>query len=185
MFVPAGDSPRCATYIRKCLKLDPRNSAQLENHILSINIQFSTTAMEIINIYAPSAAEANQFRATHTTHENTIISGDFNCQDNLWYTELATDLRIYNNIRNNNKHADPLLEYTSLHVFTLENTLVTFTPFPHNKNNPTIIDLTCTYNDHSELVFGRRVRWIIQLHSHSHDAEHQSPQPPPDVTSTA
>lgn len=69
---------------------------------------------------------------------------DLNCHHNLWYAESAAETRIYNNIRNNKKHANALVEYREHHGFTLSNVPGTFTHFPRSTKKPTIIDLTFT-----------------------------------------
>lgn len=74
-----------------------------------------------INIYAPLAKEANIFLENHKPHENMMMSCDFNCNHNLCYAEVAVAPRIYENIRNDKWNADPWVEYSQLHVVTLQN----------------------------------------------------------------
>lgn len=84
--IPRGN-PQCVTYIRKALQLNPRMYAHHNESVLSVIINIHEIQVEIINIYAPLANEANTFHRTHKPQPNSFITGDFNCHHTLWYAE--------------------------------------------------------------------------------------------------
>lgn len=137
------------------MNLNPRIHASSNQSILSILVDIADVVVKIINVYAPSGAEGNQFLKNHHLHDNAITSGDFNCHQNLWYTELAAETRIYNLIRKTKTQDNELVEYTQQHRFSLQNIPAVFTHFPHGaKYNPRIIDLTWTRDHCSTIVQG-------------------------------
>lgn len=145
LILPPRDSPRCATYVKKDLNLNPRTLASANQSILSIFVDIADTIIELINVYAPSGIAANQFLEDHRRFDNSGISGDLNYHHNLWYSELAAETRIYDLIRKTKTQAKELVEYPQQHIFTLQNTPRVFTHFPQGeKYDRTIIDLTWT-----------------------------------------
>lgn len=145
LLLPPGDSPRCATYVRKDPNLNPKTLASANQSILSILVDIADTIIELINVYAPSGIAANQLLKDHRRYDNSVTSGDLNYHHNLWYLELAAETRIYDLIRKTKTQANELVEYPQQHIFTLQNTPGFFTHFPQGeKYDPTIIDLTWT-----------------------------------------
>lgn len=140
MFLPPGDNPRCATYIRKSLNLHPKVINHDGSGILAITVKLNDIDLEILNVYAPRAKKATQFLTTHSPQSNTIMAGDFNSHHAIWYADKATDYE--DSIRNSRKDATFLTSWTETHSFQLVITLGTFTHFPHSTHRPSIIDLT-------------------------------------------
>lgn len=97
---------------------------------------------------------ANSFHRTHKPHQNSLMMGDFNSHHNLSYVELATDTSIYNNIRNNKKHADTLIDYPQYHDHELCNIAGTFTHKAQSTNRPTTLALTFIQRHATTIVTG-------------------------------
>ncbi|KAL0630278.1 hypothetical protein Q9L58_010875, partial [Maublancomyces gigas] len=80
------------------------------------------------------------------------MAGDFNTHHALWYAEHA--ITRYNNIRNNKKQANALVEWIEKNNFILHNIPGVFTDFPHSDRQPSVLDLSLSRGLATVMIHG-------------------------------
>lgn len=119
MFVPPGDNPRCATYVRQLLKLHLRITAHEKSGFLAVVVRLNNMDLEILNVYASRAEEATKFLTQHTPQSNTIMAGDFNSHHAMLYADKSTEYE--NSIHNSRTNATFLTAWADTQSFQLIN----------------------------------------------------------------
>lgn len=139
MLLPTNDNPKCATYVRKSLGLQPLIHKRHGNSILSIIVHINKQLMEITDIYAPTKTKAPSFLKDNTPMPKAYVVRDFNTHHPSWYAEHSESCN--DSIRNSATTATATTPWMDHFGFSLLNQPGTFTQFPKNGMGPSIVNL--------------------------------------------
>src|SRR6266566_51566 len=140
LHTPVPINPRCATYVRKDVGLQPRLVSSFSDTVISLLLTFPMGEVEIMNVYGSPPKELAKFLSTYKPYRNFYLAGDFNIHHPWWYTEESEE--YINLIRISSQACSDFIPWTEGKTLQLANTPGIFTHFPRNQSRPSIIDLT-------------------------------------------